>query len=160
MSREIPLTRGKVAFVDDEVYEAISSVKWQATQNGKKWYAVRWDKRKRVYMHRVILGYTGNGRVDHRDGDGLNNTRGNLRVCTHTQNLHNSGPTKTNKSGYKGVSWSKKRKKWIAQIMSERKHHLIGVFDDPVDAAHAYDAMAILLHGKFAWTNFPKQGEN
>lgn len=88
--------------------------------------------------------------IDHKDTDRKNNRWPNLREATHGQNVHNSGPRKNNKSGFKGVSFNKERKLWQARIMSERKLHLLGHFETPQEAHAAYAAKAIVLHGEFA----------
>ncbi len=93
-------------------------------------------------------------KVDHWDGDGLNCRRGNLRAATHAQNLYNRGPQQNNKSGYKGVSWSRNAKKWWAHIQVDKKVIHLGYFDVAEQAARAYDVGALKYHGSFAKTNF------
>ena len=88
--------------------------------------------------------------VDHQDTDRKNNRWSNLREATHGQNVQNSGPRKNNKSGFKGVSFSKAMNRWQARIMSERKLHILGFFDTPQDAHAAYATKAKELHGEFA----------
>lgn len=95
--------------------------------------------------------------IDHIDGNKLNNRIDNLRICTHNQNQYNQGIRATNKSGYKGVSYMKSAKRWQAQICCNKKVTHLGLFIHKEDAAHAYDKAAILIHGDFAWTNFPKE---
>ena len=107
-------------------------------------------------MHREILGITDPKiNVDHLDGDGLNNQRSNLRVCTDSQNGANRGKQKNNKSGYKGVHWNKKTKKWAAQIQYHKKVLNLGYYSDIIEAAKAYDKKALELFGEFARLNFP-----
>jgi hypothetical protein len=95
--------------------------------------------------------------VDHRDGNGLNNRRrSNLRVCSHSQNGANQKKHKNNTSGFKGVVLYKdnRSRPWCARIKVEGRHIYLGYFATPDEAAKAYDAAAIRLHGEFARTNF------
>jgi hypothetical protein len=92
--------------------------------------------------------------VDHRDRNGLNNCRYNLRLATTSQNAHNQG-ARGGSSQFKGVWWKPKVSRWRASITHERKKITIGHFVNEVDAARAYDAMALRLHGEFAVLNFP-----
>lgn len=121
------------------------------------WYAAASDKgtRKLIKMHRLILNAPHGTEVDHRDGNGLNNTRDNLRLAVGGQNKHNRGPLRNNKSGYKGV-WQTKPNQWGVQITHNSVHIHVGVFTSPEDAARAYDAKAKELFGEFAWLNFPE----
>lgn len=90
----------------------------------------------------------------HRDCDGLNNQRYNLRLATHLQNCHNKAIGPRNTSGYKGVVWDKGCQKWRAQLHSNGKNYYLGLFVCKEAAARAYDAKAIELFGEFAHTNF------
>ena len=93
--------------------------------------------------------------IDHKDGDKLNCRRSNLRPCTRSQNAKNRCIERTNKSGFKGVRLDKGR--WRAKIYADRVAHSLGCHDSPEQAARAYDAAAIRLHGEFARLNFPLQ---
>jgi len=165
--KKIPLSQGKFTLVDDEDYEILSQWKWSAACPNpkkaiKKWYAVRDTKMikrkrgKRIYMHRFLMNPPDGYEVDHEDGDGLNNQKYNLRICTHAENVRNKQIPSNNSSGYKGVYWDKGVKKWRAQIVDRKLKttRYIGIFDDPVDAAKAYDREAKKLFGKFANLNF------
>jgi len=161
--KQIPLSQGKFAIVDDEDFEFISQWKWSLLRRGNLCHVRRIEYKKtgvprkyntaRIYLHRAILGIEDkNIFVDHINGDGLDNRRENLRLCTKAQNGQNRGAAKNNKTGFKGVS--KSGAKWTAQIKSDKKHFRIGVFDTPELAAIAYDNAARRLHGEFAKTNF------
>lgn len=154
--RELPLTRGLVAIVDDEDYESLSSYKWCATPYGRgnNFYAVRgmWSEGRtvRVYMHRAILCPPSGMHVDHVSGDGLDNRRGNLRLATQAQNNQNHRIHRNNRSGYKGVGQKHRDKRWTACIRVDGKRKYLGAFDSPIEAHAAYCAAAKELHGEFA----------
>ncbi len=103
-------------------------------------------------MHRVILKAPGGLDVDHINGDGLDNRRINLRVCTRSQNLANQGTQARNLSGCKGVSWDKRTGRWITFISVNSKNHNLGRFDDLQTARAAYQAAAVRHFGEFART--------
>lgn len=159
--KKIPLTQGKVAIVDDEDYESLVLYKWRSTKKkvAKTSYANRIDDDGRcILMHRMILGieYRSPVVVDHKNGDGLDNRRKNLRIATIAENGRNRGKQKNNKSGYKGVSRSiipnSLRIRWRAQIQHKGKEIHIGMFDTPEEAHEAYKKYAKKLHGEFANT--------
>jgi len=151
--RFIPLTQGKVAIVDKEDYEELSRYKWHASSRVESCYAYRRKGKRSLSMHREIMGEPKGMVVDHIDGNGLNNRRRNLRVCTSSQNHQNRRRTR-GRSRYKGVCWEKRRNKWRAEIMLEGRHIDIGCFADEVEAARAYDKKAKELFGEFAYLNF------
>ncbi|GAB4486607.1 MAG: hypothetical protein OHK0019_00560 [Saprospiraceae bacterium] len=150
--KKIPLTQGLFAIVDDEDYEELMKYKWSADKGNSTYYAQRTiiAQRKNVRMHRQIIGVTNPKLdVDHKNGNGLDNRRENLRVCTRSFNNANSKTPKDNKSGHKGVCWDKERKRWAVRI--GRKH--IGRYKDLRDAALAYNKAAIEIYGEFARIN-------
>jgi len=152
----IPLIRGGFAIVDGDDYAKLAEYKWYCEHNCNTSYAVRSKNHKRIYMHRQILNAPNGKVVDHKDGNGLNNLRSNLRLCTKTQNMRNRRPWLSCSSRYKGVSWDKSSKKWRARITFNGKKSHIGQFDDEVEAARAYDREAKELFGEFAYLNFGK----
>lgn len=154
--KKIELTRGYVTMVDDDVYAVLAQLRWRASKQINTEYAVRWDNKKLVYMHRMIIGYPDLGvdlEVDHVDGDGLNNQRDNLRIATKSQNRRNMRKTRGT-SQFKGVSLERKRSIWRAMIKQNGKNIQIGRFANEEEAAHAYDAKARELFGEFAKCNF------
>lgn len=158
--REILLTQGKVALVDDEDYDTLVLHKWQACKDhGGNWYAQRCRPRtsgKLIHVHREVLQAPDGVFVDHRDGNGLNNTKQNLRLCTNSQNSGNAKRRKDNSSGFKGVTVNKRRygHRWVAAITCQKKTFYLGTFDDPAEAARVYDSKAKELFGEFARLNF------
>jgi hypothetical protein len=158
MAKQIPLTQGKFAIVDDADYEWLIQRKWYAydAQKGKgKWYA-RCSQSVKVDMHRVITNAPKGMDVDHINGNGLDNRRSNLRVCTRTQNQQNIHVTH-NKHGYKGVE-QQRGGKYRANIYFDGKRLITRGFNTPEEAARAYDKKARELFGEFAWVNFPIKG--
>lgn len=133
----IPLTQGKFAEIDDEDAELVIGRKFHAVRIGSLWYA----RSKREYLHHLIFGQPRPGNhVDHRDHDGLNNRRSNLREVPHGINLLNGRKHSNNKSGYKGVSYCKQTGRWRANIQSQGKCRNLGRYDTPELAKAAYDA--------------------
>ena len=155
--RYIALTQGKFAIVDAGDYEWLSQKKWHiAKGHTPKCYAAAYGKgRRTILMHRLIMEPPEGLVVDHIDGNGLNNRRGNLRVCTQRQNLWNH-PGRGGASRFKGVSFDRKRGKWQVRIRVGGRHRHLGYFDDEIEAAFAYDLAAVELMGEFAYLNFPR----
>lgn len=158
MTKQIQLSQGKVALVDDEDFDRLAPHKWYVRKDKHgKYYALRsaWGlMRKTVYMHREIIGAPRGMIVDHVNGNALDNQRSNLRLCTNSENMCNRGKQTDNTSGYKGVTWNSHRRRWQAQIKLNGKMVQSGRFDTPEDAARAYDEAARKHHGEFAKTNF------
>lgn len=157
--KKIQLTQGKVALVDDMDYAWLNRRKWYAKQYRCIYYAQRSiggrRNRKLELMHRVILElHAGDKRqCDHRDGDGLNNRRTNLRICTGMQNIQSSRKRTTGTSKYKGVHWFRRDGKWYSKIQIRGKQRHLGGFESEIDAAKAYDKAALICFGDFALTN-------
>jgi len=157
--KKIPLTKGKFAFVDDEDFESLNKWKWAYSSLG---YAKRTEylgggrknqKSRGFYMHRVILKTPKGFETDHINRNGIDNRKCNLRIVTRQQNGCNRALQPNNTSGYRGVTWHKDRKKWMAQIKAKRKHYYLGLFNNKKDAARAYNSAAIRHFGKFAEIN-------
>ena len=150
--KEILLTKGYVALVDDRDYEELSQYKWSASVRTTRVYAVRAGppdedgKRKGIYMHRQILMLSSGEQADHIDHDGINNQRANLRICTNAQNSANRRKRSGSSSRFKGVSWHAREMKWIVTIR-------VGQFDDENEAAKAYNDAACAVFGEHAALN-------
>lgn len=152
--RVVPLTQGQFALVDEADFALVSSYSWRAVPRAdrKGYYAVS----GRVFMHRAIMGFSEPGfpyqQTDHRDGNGLNNRRFNLRPATPSQNQANSNK-RIGRSVFKGVYWRKDRGKWKAQIRVKTKRRHLGHFVTERDAAQAYNEAALKFFGAFAKLN-------
>lgn len=157
--KEISLTQGKVAVVDDEDYPLLAALKWSALKSKRTWYArtvVYLNGRAiNLQMHRLILRTPRGAQIDHTDHDGLNNCRHNLRSATPSQNCQNRRRRRDSTSGYKGVCLHKRIGKFQAYISQPGRILHLGYFLTPEEAALAYDAKARELFGEFALLNFP-----
>ncbi len=148
------------ALVDDKDYDMVARYRWRLQRGGKNVYAVAYIAGKTVFMHRLIMDAAKGTVIDHIDGDGLNNQRGNLRFCTRAQNFQNGRwrdtPGRTSKR--KGV-WRVKppcKRCYRTGITANMVYTNIGSFFTEEEAARAYDAAARVLHGEFARPNFPE----
>jgi hypothetical protein len=156
----VNLTKGRLAYVDDKDYEAVSEFSWQAQKIKTGWVVKRgvWDPDRGnnrsqslgVFLLRPPPGL----RVDHRDGDPFNNQRANLRLCTKTENDRAFRRKAVGKSSrFRGVSWWAQRAKWRSVLETNGRQFHLGTFDREEDAARAYDAAAKQHFGEFAHLN-------
>lgn len=159
---KIPLTKGQWLTIDEADWELVKGYKWALNGTVGKYYAVTsfGPRRERTTLkiHRLIMNpEIVRVFVDHIDGDGLNNSRSNLRLCSISQNCMNQKLRTTNKSGYKGVCLISRQigseRSYCSQIGFNGKKKFIGYFATPKEAAIAYNKQAELLHGKFARLN-------
>lgn len=153
----IPLSHGKFVLIDNEDWERASQLNWRLQTNKSTCYAVaaKGTKQgyKKFYMHRFLLGLEDKTLVvDHKDRNGLNNTRENLRVCTKTQNMQNSKSKSNNKHGLKGVHYHAQTGLWHSHIRHEGKRKSLGYFSTKEEAHKAYCDAANIMHGEFACT--------
>lgn len=152
----------KVAPAD---YDRLRKYEWFA-QKGKNCFYARGrlvgsktGEEKLTYMHQKIIEVPKGMVVDHINHDGMDNREANLRAATHCENMYNrKKPSRTSYSKYKGVSWKKVNRKWVARIGFEKKEIHLGYFRSEIEAAKAYDRAAIKYHGEFASLNFPQSG--
>jgi hypothetical protein len=164
MTKEIPLTQGYVATIDDCDFEHANKIVWCVAVKPKKRtvYAIgklpmgKYQQRT-VYLHRWIMDEPPDKLVDHKDGNGLNCQRENLRVADAVQNGRNRKLNINNTSGFKGVYRYKQEDKWTAMIRVNKRLVYIGLFKNIEDAARAYDVWARDIFGEFAHLNFVTQ---
>lgn len=158
--KKIPLSNSKrFALVDDSDFVWLSHFRWNEFKSTSAKlgmsYAYTSLSTHCIFMHKMIL--QGARQIDHRDCNGLNNQRCNLRPYVGAQNQHNSRKRKNTSSKYKGVCWHKPTKRWRSLIVCDHKRYHLGTFCDEKLAGQAYDAAAIRLFGEFARLNFPKE---
>jgi hypothetical protein len=161
MTKEIQLTRGAVALVDDADYEWLSAWNWRLITTPKL-YAGRSgprsaSKRETILMHRLIAAAPAGYDVDHINGDRLDNRRANLRICLHAENQRNMQARSDKRTSlFKGVNWASDRGKWRSRLVLNGQEVFDKYFDSEEDAARARDDAAILHHGQFARLNFER----
>lgn len=154
MAREISLSKGKAAIVDDADYELVCKYTWYAIERFGIWYARGRVNGKFISMHRLILDAPNTKEVDHIDGDGLNNRRSNIRLASRSQNAMNRGMNIDNKSGFKGVHrTSRNSRPYRATIRVQGKSKHLGYFDNLKEAAQAYNMAAVKYFAEFAKLN-------
>jgi hypothetical protein len=159
MVKKIILKHGQISLVDDADFEWASQHTWYGLECSNTCYAMTSIRQTRgkwklFLMHRLLLKVTDKQKVDHENGNGLDNQRGNLRIATRSQNSANSRKHRRETSSqFKGVNWIKT--KWRAYITANGVRHWLGYFDDEVAAAMAYDVAAREYFGEFARLNFP-----
>ncbi len=158
--KNIQLTQGKQAIVDDEDYEWLMEWAWRHG-NG---YAIRTERKihpacgknheRTVYMHREIMNAPNDMFTDHVNHNRLDNRRENLRLCTQQDNNKNRVKQgNASVSSYKGVRWNKESRIWRASIWNAKKCIELGYFSSEIKAAEAYNEAAVKYHGEFANLN-------
>jgi hypothetical protein len=158
--KEIPLSQGYFAIVDDDDYPYLSKYSWFAYVKEYGVYAIRNYKDKdgrhtTIRMHREVARTPKGLCTDHRNRNTLDNRKENLRIATKQQNGRNRSKIKVTQSRYKGVSLQECNKRWLASISIMKKRISIGWYDSEIEAAKAYDAKAKELFGEWARPNFP-----
>lgn len=157
--KEIYLTNGQTAQVDDEDFEHVSQFEWRAQRGGNTFYAVGSIDGKAILLHRLLMNAPDGIEVDHIHGNGLNCTRENMRLATHAQNMKNRAKQKNGLTSiYKGVHFKRSHGRWSAELQIDGKCKFLGYFDDEIDAAHAYDDAARIYYGEFARPNAAAAG--
>jgi hypothetical protein len=148
--KQIPLTQGKFALVDDDTYLAIGHLKWYAHFEHNTWYALRnfrkgTGKQAKIRLHHIVMGFPlNNMEIDHKDGNGLNNQRDNLRLVTHRKNQQNTHNHRNGKLA--GAHYFKPDKIWRARIYINGKLTVLGYFKTEQEAHKAY------MEALYDWT--------
>ena len=155
MIKELSLSNGRITILNDYDYDRIidMGLTWRADKDKNTYYVRANYRGSNILMHRIILNVPPEMLTDHIDGNGLNNTRRNLRIVTYAQNGMNKQIPIDNTSGYKGVYFEPERDKYHAQIRVNYKGIFLGRFDDPKEAAKAYNKAAEEHFGEFARLN-------
>lgn len=156
---------GHEVLIDSEDVDLLAGFNWRPLALKQDLiYARAWRRNMHLYMHRLIIGAAPDEEVDHKNGNGLDNRKDNLRIATRSQNLGNVGKLRVKKppsSQYRGVCWDKAKKSWAVFIAADgtypngnSKSRYVGRFSDEAEAARAYDAAALARWGEFARLNF------
>lgn len=157
---KIPLSDGQIALIDQRDFHLVKRFRWYTERNGKRLYAITFlnvgGKRTSLRMHRLIARFPPGQDVDHKNGNGLDNRRSNLRIGSRSENLANLPKRRNTSSRYKGVCRIRTGR-WMAYINVRGKRRYLGYFDNEVDAARRYDEVAREHFGEFARLNFPDE---
>jgi len=160
--KEIQLTQGQVALIDDDDFESVSKHKWYAKKNNVKCKIVYYactnitlnGKRNTIRMHQFILGKAPNGKeIDHANGITLDNQRDNIRFCTRQQNRYNSMGSPYSVTKCKGVTYNEKSKMYRVRVNRDGKRVHVGCFAILEEAVAMYDIYALRYQGEFAYLN-------
>lgn len=156
--KEILLTQNKSTIVDDEDYEYLNQFKWCLNENKQRNHlsvSKRPTKKESTKsMHRLIMNAQPGEYVDHINRNPLDNRKCNLRLCSNSQNTMNRCIASNNTSGFKGVCFNKKEKRWTSTVRTNGIRYFCGYHDTAIKAALAYDKKARELFKEFTYTNF------
>jgi len=158
--KQIPITGGAVVLCDDEDYAKLIRFRWRRTyfKNKHTQYAMAYVRNEGkysgcVYMHRLLTDAGKGQQVDHIDGNGLNNQKANLRLCSQSQNNVNGRKRAGSSSQHKGVTWRKDTGKWQAQAWANGKRYSLGCYQSEERAALAYNRFMVDQFGEFVRQN-------
>lgn len=159
MAESLMLAGGLVVLFDAEDADLVHRYVWTRYRGGNTHYArtsnILQNEKRGLRMHRLILDAGPNEFVDHRNGNGLDNQRSNLRLATRAQNGMNRAPNRNTSSRHKGVCWYKRTGTWIAYITIDGKRTTLGYYSTEAEAAAAYDVAAAEAFGEYARLNSP-----
>lgn len=152
--KEIVLFSGEIALVDDEDFDLINAYKWYRSKRKRVTYAIANVRKKTIYMHKVITHTDNSQKIDHKNHDGLDNRKENLRLTTGTNNQANRRKTDSStSSSYKGLHYDKEHNCYIAKIVYQNTYIYLGSFSNEIAAAKAYDEAAKQIYKEFALIN-------
>ncbi|MGB4824970.1 MAG: hypothetical protein WBP82_08725 [Leuconostoc mesenteroides] len=151
---KIQLTQGQITIIDDEDFDKINHIKWSANYCGGKYYARGYCKitKKNICLHNILLPKKDNSKVDHKNGDSLDNRKSNLRYLTLLCNRKNRRMQKNNTTEHRGVYLTNKNK-YAASIRDNNKLIQLGLFNTKEEAALAYNNAATKYHKEFVRLN-------
>lgn len=155
--KKIKLTQGMFALVDDMDFEYLNQWKWHYNKGRGQGRAQRSTSRKSIegktsiFMHRIIMNVPKDMQIDHKNGNGLDNRKENLRVCTNMENNRNKGIARKNTSGVTGISWNKNYEKWHTYIKINNKFIFLGYFGDKEIAIQIRKQAEKQYFGEFAY---------
>jgi len=154
MCKIIKTKSGHEILIDEEDWGRVKDKNVFVIKPRNIQYAIFRNNGELTYLHRFLVNAPEEMMVDHRDNNGLNNQRYNLRCCTNSQNQHNREKTKRlTSSKFKGVHYATAKRKWLARVTVNRKLMFIGEFYTEIDAARAYNKKAEELIGEYACLN-------
>lgn len=160
--REIILINNKgIILVDDEDYNFLNQFRWYLRRSNKRNNQLGYAqtpitinrKQTSIIMHKILIDIPNGMVIDHINHNTFDNRKSNLRIVTKSQNQMNKLPQKGKISKFKGVNWDKNLKKWKSRCSLNRKQYYLGLFEDEIDAARAYNIKAKELHGEYAYLN-------
>jgi hypothetical protein len=142
-------------------YELLSPYSYHAVKKGRKIYAAACVNRVDTSMQELVIGKKAppGHKIDHKNGNGLDNTNENLRFATDSQNAHNQTKKEGTSSRYFGVCWNKKLKKWTSGIVCKGEKYNLGGYDNEKDAAYIFDIWDLYLYGEFSVCNVDESGK-
>lgn len=158
----IPLSKGKSAVIDAADWPIVSGHRWRLllTQRGACYAQTVINvngERRNLFLHRLLMNPPDGLEVDHKDRNGLNCRRENMRLATRAQNCWNRRRPRDGSNPYRGVYQLKTQKQWNARICVQGRKIYLGYFESAEEAARAYDSAAREHHGEFATLNFPDE---
>jgi hypothetical protein len=146
----IPTISGVIALIDKDDYDKVKQFSWQIKNRDGYIQSSQKVCGKKILLHRIIMSTPDNLETDHKNGVKTDNRKANLRVCDRPNNMANTNLCRRNKSGFKGVSWEQKKKKWYASIRVNGKTKYLGRYLNILDAANAYKKASLEHHGEFS----------